>query len=159
MKKRNKVERGAYLSHSLTFLQLLVQQPADIKAVTKTDGGRETQEDVSFKCVVVTREEHLINRMTSSWRLSVRTAKTRESGSLIKHGDGVAPVCLLSAETCAKRGNVWAVSEHIPVSTTWHNHTSYLTLMSWMLYHRELDEKMDTTVTTVWSKRLWPGGD
>lgn len=66
MKKRNKVERGAYLSHSLTFLQLLVQQPADIKAVTKTDGGRETQEDVSFKCVVVTREEHLINRMTSS---------------------------------------------------------------------------------------------
>lgn len=32
---------GSYLSHNLTFLQLLVQQPADIKAVTEERRGEE----------------------------------------------------------------------------------------------------------------------
>lgn len=31
---------GSYLSHNLTFLQLLVQQPADIKAVTEERRGK-----------------------------------------------------------------------------------------------------------------------
>lgn len=49
--RRNTKEKGSYLSHSLTFLQLLVQQPADIKAVTET----EKQEGIKMFCLKVVR--------------------------------------------------------------------------------------------------------
>lgn len=45
IKKGNK-EESSYLSHSLTFLQLLVQQPADIKAVIKEDSKGNKREEV-----------------------------------------------------------------------------------------------------------------
>lgn len=44
-RKKSKVERVFfYLSHSLTFLQLLEQQPADIKAVAKREKRGDTEE-------------------------------------------------------------------------------------------------------------------
>ena len=50
-KKRIKVAKGSYLSHSLTFLQLLVQQPADIKAVTKRGGKSQRKKQGLMHCL------------------------------------------------------------------------------------------------------------
>lgn len=46
--RKKKAKGWTYLSQSLTFLQLLLQQPADINAVTETKKGREGE--TSLKC-------------------------------------------------------------------------------------------------------------
>ena len=50
---------GSYLSHNLTFLQLLVQQPADIKAVAEREEDRGGGlEDFQMCCFDKRRASH-----------------------------------------------------------------------------------------------------
>lgn len=67
------MSRGSYLSHSLTFLQLLVQQPADIKAVPKTERRRQ-----DLKCIVHESEDDFQMRSESVELLHI-TCWWRES--------------------------------------------------------------------------------
>lgn len=74
--EKKPVASVSYLSQSLTFLQLLVQQPADIKAATKRERGGEEEEETSSQCVHLTRGGHLIKSTLWSMHLSVYPART-----------------------------------------------------------------------------------